>query len=185
MCSHWVCPGVLSPASAWGGASSHLLPEMLSVSTRPSPTQTPCSFSRHPAHTANTKTESSLTSFAGRSSHFFYFFFFKHTAPSSPITLPSVIARLCHHADLLARSIFNQRPVIAFISLPTLHSMLSYAHTTHTHTHIDTYIHTHRQTDRHAYIIGQYAERGHYINTVPEEAVYIRWTLIIFFTEYQ
>lgn len=51
---------------------------------------------------------------------------------------------------------------------------------THTYSHrlAVTYIHT--QTDRHPYIIGQYAERGHYINTVPEEAVYIRWTLIIF-----
>lgn len=62
-------------------------------------------------------------------------YFFKHTAPSFPIIPPSVITRFCQHLDLLARSIFNQRPIITFISRPTLHSMLSYAH-----------VHTQRRT---------------------------------------
>ena len=84
---------------------------------------------------------------------------FKHTAPCSPVIPPSVIARLCHHLHLLAHSIFNQHPIIAYISLPTLHSMCL------THTHEHTHIHEHARAG------GQYAERGHFINTVPEEAV--------------
>ncbi len=81
--------------------------------------------------TAYTKMKISLTSFVRCCSRTV----FKHTAPSSAIIPSNVIAGLCHRLDGLARSIFNQCPVIAFISLPALHSTLSQAHT-HTKTHM-------------------------------------------------
>lgn len=104
--------------------------------------------------TANTKTKISLTRLAGRCSCTL----FKHTTPSPAIIPTPVNASLCHRLDGLARSIFNQRPVIAFISLPTLHSMLSQAHT-HTHIHM----------------LGDHMQRGDvsFHQLVPEEAVCI------------
>lgn len=81
-----------SLSSLAGDEKKHLF--ILSVSTRPSTTQTPCSFFLEP-YATNAKTKISLTSLAGRSSRTL----FKHTAPSSPLIPPPVIASLCHRLD--------------------------------------------------------------------------------------
>lgn len=121
-----------SSASAWRGASSHLLPESEQVSAYvPHTTQASFFSFLSTLHCLHKEKHLSPLPRCSRT-------LFRHTAPSSAVFSPPVIACLCHRLYGPAGYIFDQHPVITFISLSILHSMLSQAHT-HSTTHITTH----------------------------------------------